>query len=44
MKYAIIDGQVLREGSTFGNSLVVKIEKRRVLMRNAGKDLWLSFD
>lgn len=44
IKTAIIDGHVLHEGSFFGKYLLVKIEKTRVLMRTAGKDIWLSID
>jgi hypothetical protein len=44
IKTAIIDGQVLHEGSFVGGSQIVTIEKTRVLMRNAGKETWLSID
>ena len=44
IKTAIIDGQVLHEGSFLGSSQVVTIEKSRVLMRTAGKEIWLSVD
>lgn len=43
-KTAIIDGHVLHEGSLLGRNLIVRIERTRVLMRTAGKDLWLSID
>ena len=43
-KTAIIDGQVLHEGSRLGKSLVVQIEKARVLLRTAGKDVWLNVE
>jgi hypothetical protein len=41
---AIIGGQILHEGSTFGSYQVVKIDKTRVLVRSAGKNLWLNMD
>ena len=41
---AIIGGNILREGSAFGAYHVVKIEKSRVLIRSAGKNIWLSMD
>ena len=41
---AIIDGQMLHEGSSFGRYQVVKIEKTRVQIRSAGKDIWLNVD
>jgi hypothetical protein len=44
VKTAIIDGQVLHEGSFLGSSRIVAIEKSRVLMRTAGKEIWLSID
>jgi hypothetical protein len=44
IKTAIVDGHVLHEGSTLSKYLVVKIEKTRVLLRTAGKDIWLSID
>ena len=43
-KAAIIDGQILHEGSAFGKGLIVRIEKTRVLMRTDQKDIWLSID
>jgi len=43
-KTAIIDGQVLHEGSLLGNRRVVKIEKTHVLLRTADKEIWLSID
>jgi hypothetical protein len=43
-KAAIIDGQVLHEGSAFGKGLIVRIEKTRVLMKTDQKDIWLSID
>jgi hypothetical protein len=42
IKTAIIDGRVVQEGSHLGESLVVSIEKTRVLLRTAQKELWLS--
>ena len=42
IKTAIIDGQVLHEGALLGKNQLVKIEKTRVLLRSAGKDIWLS--
>ena len=44
VKMAVIDGQVLHEGSLLGKHKVIKIEKTRVLMRIAGKDIWLNID
>jgi hypothetical protein len=44
VKTAVIDGNVLHEGSVFGKSQVVSIEKTRVLVRTAGKDIWLKID
>ena len=44
IKTAIIDGQVVHEGTTLGASQIVAIEKTRVLIRTAGKDLWLNID
>jgi hypothetical protein len=41
---AIVDGHVLREGTGFGSSKVIKIEKTRVLLRTSGKDLWLNIN
>jgi hypothetical protein len=43
-KIAIIDGQVLHEGSVFGGNRIVTIEKSRVRMKSAGRDIWLSID
>jgi hypothetical protein len=43
-KTAIIDGHVLHDGSVLGKSQVIRIEKTRVLLRTAGKDLWLNID
>lgn len=43
-RIAIIDGHVMREGSTTGSNKVVKIEKTRVLVRTDGKDIWLYID
>lgn len=44
IKTAIIDGQVLHEGSVLRGNRIVKIEKTRVLMRAAGKDVWLRIE
>ena len=44
IKTAIIDGQVLHEGSVLGSYQIVKIEKTRVLLKTAGKEIWLSID
>jgi|GEM_PF-1924807 len=41
---AIIGGQILHEGSSFGHYQVVKIERTRVLIRSAGKNVWLSME
>jgi hypothetical protein len=41
---AIINGQALQEGSVLGSSKIIKIEKNRVLLRTAGKDIWLNMD
>ena len=43
-RIAIIDGHVLHEGASIGSSKVVKIEKKRVLLRTTGKDIWLNID
>jgi hypothetical protein len=43
-KTAIIDGKVLHEGSVFASNRVVRIEKTRVLLRSAGRDIWLSIE
>ncbi|HEX9023478.1 MAG TPA: general secretion pathway protein GspB [Geobacteraceae bacterium] len=43
-RMAIINGHVLREGATIAGSKVIKIEKTRVLIRTAGKDIWLHID
>lgn len=40
-RLAIIDGHVLQEGSALGAHRVVKIDKKRVLMRTGGKDIWI---
>jgi hypothetical protein len=44
VKTAVINSQVLHEGSVFGSSRIITIEKNRVLMRSAGRDIWLSID
>ena len=41
-KTAIINGEILHEGSTFGRGLIVRIEKTRVLLRIDQKDIWLG--
>lgn len=41
---AIIGGQILHEGSTFGSGQVVRIEKTRVQIRRAGKNIWLNVE
>jgi hypothetical protein len=41
-RMAIIDNHVVREGSSLEGAVIVRIEKNRVLMRKAGKDLWLT--
>lgn len=41
---AIIDNKVVNEGSKLDGGLIVKIERTRVLMRKAGKDLWLTLE
>ena len=43
-KMAVIGGEILQEGSTFGNYQIIKIEKTRVQIRSAGKVLWLNMD
>lgn len=43
-KMAIIGGQMLHEGATFGRYQVVKIESTKVQLRSAGKDLWLNME
>jgi len=41
-RIAIIDGHVLREGSTLNDKKLIKIEKTRVLLRRTdGKGIWL---
>ena len=44
VKTAIINGQVLHEGSFLAGGQIIKIEKTRVLLRTSGKDIWLSID
>lgn len=39
---AIVDNRVVTEGSELGGGIIVKIEENRVLMRKAGKNLWLT--
>lgn len=39
---AIVDNRVVTEGSELGGGVIVKIEENRVLMRKAGKNLWLT--
>lgn len=41
---AIINNQVVKEGSKLEGGVIVRIEEARVLMRKAGKDLWLTTD
>lgn len=43
-RLAIIGGHVLQEGSTIGAHRVIKIEKKRVLTRIGGKDIWTNID
>lgn len=43
-RMAIIDGHVLREGASLGAVRIVRIEKTRVLVRTAGRDIWLNID
>jgi hypothetical protein len=43
-KIAIIDGQVVHEGSVITGYKIVKIEKIRVLARTNGKEIWLSLE
>ncbi len=43
-RMAIIDGHVLREGTSIASGKVIKIEKTRVLVRTSGKDIWLNID
>lgn len=44
LKTAIIDGQVLQEGSWAGRHQVLRIEESRVLVRQSGKDTWLRLE
>ena len=41
-RMAIIDNHVVNEGSPLNGGIVAKIEQTRVLVRKAGKDLWLT--
>lgn len=41
-KRAIIGGQIVQVGSTFENYQVMRIERTKVLVRSAGKDIWLN--
>jgi hypothetical protein len=41
-RMAIVHDHVVHEGSVLDNGMIVKIEKTRVLMRKAGKDIWLT--
>lgn len=41
-RMAIVDGHVVNEGSDLEGGVIIKIDKNQVLMRKAGKDLWLT--
>jgi hypothetical protein len=41
-RMAIVDGHVVNEGSDLDGGVIIKIDKNQVLMRKAGKDLWLT--
>ena len=41
---AIVGNRVVTEGSELGGGRIVKIEENRVLMRRAGKNIWLSIE
>ena len=41
---AIVDNHVVTEGSKLNGGVIVKIEETRVLMRKAGRDVWLTTD
>ena len=41
-RMAIIDNHVVNEGSPLNGGIVAKIEQTRVLVRKAGKDIWLT--
>jgi hypothetical protein len=41
-RMAIINNHVVHEGADFDGGTIVTIEKTRVLMRKAGKDIWLT--
>lgn len=43
-RMAIIDGHVLHEGASLDGKRIIRIEKTRVLLRAAGKDIWLNID
>lgn len=43
-RMAIIDNRVVNEGSELDGGVIVKIEKSRVLMRKAGRNLWLTIE
>ena len=39
---AIVDGQIVKEGSPCGTGVIVRIEQTRLLLRKGGKDIWLT--
>lgn len=41
-RIALVDNHVVKEGTVLDGGLIVKIEDTRVLMRKAGKDIWLT--
>ncbi len=41
---AIVGNRVVTEGSELGGGKIVKIEENRVLMRKAGKNIWLTIE
>jgi len=43
-KTAIINSSVVTEGSEFDGGKIMKIEENRVLMRKAGKTIWLTIE
>lgn len=42
VRTAIIDGEILREGSALGSGKVMAIQTTRVLLRTSGRDTWLN--
>lgn len=43
-RMAIVNGQVVQEGSAIDSGQIVKIEETRILLRKSGKDIWLTIE